>query len=292
MVIAVQRTIAELATLYKLEPLLRDVFVEGADDVTLIQWYLKNRVARSVSVVEVQSIEVPTSLVEKYELENGNRGRLLTLAFELEALLPTQSQQCFTAVYDKDRDSISGPTDAPENALPTDFSCLEMYLFDSNTIGKFVALVLMTPNFNASQAIDELGRVLVRLWAIKTANHLLRFEMSWISFHKLCSFDGGLIQFDETEFVKRYLMNNGRSDDAEQFSAKIEEILGVLTENPRNHIDGHHFYSLARLYLKHHAREDAALREKRAFERAITGCVELAALDSATLFQGLVARVG
>ena len=287
----VRRTISELGALYSLEPTLRDVFVEGADDCAFIKWYLKNRVKRLVSVVEIETIDVPASVVERYELDNGNRGRLLALSFEVSALLDPESRNCFTAVYDQDRDSIAGGTNAPDNALPTDFSCLEMYFFNTHTVGKFVALVLMNPDLTPTQAINALAPVLVRLWVIKAANHLLQYRMTWVSFRNLCSIDGNTIRFNETEFVRRYLMANGRLAHTEPFLAKIEEIDLMLSSDPRYHVDGHHFYVLAQWYFRHHASEDAAVRNQRAFERALTGCVELRTLDDSKLFQDILSRV-
>lgn len=287
----IRRTIAELGTLYSLEPTLRDIFVEGPDDLAILKWYVKKRLNRSVSVLEIASVDVSASVVEKHELENGNRGRLLALALEMDGQLSPESDRCFTAVYDQDRDSIGDSMHAPKNALPTDFSCIEMYLLNTDTIEKFAALVLMNSDLDANHTINALGKVLVRLWVIKAANHMLHYGMTWIAFDKCCSIDGIAIRFDEEEFVQRYLMANGRLDNAGQFSAMVEKIDLKLSVDHRNHADGHHFYELARWYFRNHAKENAAVREQRAFERALTGCVDIQMLDQFSLFQKLLLRV-
>lgn len=287
----IRRTIAELGTLYTWEPQIRDVVVEGADDRAILKWYLDNRCDTAVTVLEINSIDVPNTLVAKYCFGNGNRGRVLTLACELATLLDDRSRYSCTIIYDRDRDTLPPTPAMPNNTICTDFSCIEMYLFNSTTIGKFISIVLMTPELDADHTLKTLATVLVRLWVIKAANHLLRFGMTWVSFENICQLDGSNIRFDEAEFIQRYLMRNARLDDADVFRAKVDDIGDSLADDPRYSIDGHHFYDLARWYFRQLANNVNALRDQRGFERAISGCVELDCLDQFSLFQQLRNRV-
>ncbi len=287
-----RRSIEELGTLYTLEPELRDIFVEGSDDGVLLKWYFRGRTQKPVSVQEIDSVNVPAELVIRHAFDVGNRGRVLTLATELTSILDDDAKFCCTVVYDGDFDTIQGIQELPPNAIRTDFSCIEMYLFNVDTIEKFASLVMMNPELDASLAISSLATVLVRLWVIKAANHLLGFGMTWISFDSLCSLEGTSIKFDEGQFIHRYLMNNGRLSDKAQFLEKVDEIGKNVSEDPRDNMDGHHFFALARWYFLQFARENSALKDRRGFERAITACVETGFLEKFPLFDKLLERVG
>ena len=48
-----KRKIGELITLYNLEPELRDVFVEGEDDVAMLRWYLNGKSLKNLSLIHI-----------------------------------------------------------------------------------------------------------------------------------------------------------------------------------------------------------------------------------------------
>lgn len=291
MAYAARRTIPELGALYDLEPEIRDVFVEGADDAAVLEWYLRHRSDRPVSVMEIGAIDVPSVLVEAYKLDVGNRGRLIALAEELDSQLCRCSRSCPTLVYDADSDRLFGSPSSVEMLIPTDFACLEMYLFNKPTVDKMISLVLKGRGVSADRALNALASVLVRLWIIKTANHMLGFSMSWMSFDGCCKLSGTSIAFDESTFIERYLMKNGRLKERDRFSGQMSKIEARLQADPRHQMNGHHFFILARSYFRHFAKEREVLVLKGAFERAFFGCLELGALDGHPLFQRLLGRV-
>lgn len=285
------KRIDEIAALYANEPELHDIYVEGSSDYSLLNWYFKNRCDKRVSIYEIDVIEVTPQLLEKHELDNGNRSRVLALAFELTELLKETPQDYFTVVYDKDFDVLEATPIKPKNAICTDYSCLEMYLFNADTINKFTSIGLRIKDFDAVQTIDSLAAVLVRLWVIKAANHILGYGMRWISFTKNCSLNGLKILFDEEEFVNKYLLSNGRMGDAIEFREKIEEINKKVDPDHRNNINGHHFFDLALWYFRKISNNRAVLHNLDSFEPAISGCVELSNLDQYQLFKALLNRV-
>lgn len=286
-----RRSIRELAALYELEPGIRDVFVEGSDDASVIGWYLRHRCTCDVCVVEIGAIDVPSSLIEACNVDVGNRGRVLALAEELNKQLRGDARKCPTLVCDADSDRVFGWNRAVEMLLATDFACLEMYLFNRATLDKMISLVMMGCDVSADQALKSLGRVLVRLWVIKTANHRLGLSMSWISFERCCQLSGTAIEFNESEFVKRYLTANSRHKEQDTFSREMREIESHLQDDPRHQMNGHHFFVLARWFFRHFAKEKKVLANDKAFERACFACLELDALDTQSLFQQLVNRI-
>ena len=286
-----RRTIAELCALYGLEPGIRDVFVEGASDAAVLRWYLRHRTSRAVSVIEVDAIDVPGSVVEAHSLDGGNRGRVLALANELDRQLSGSARSCPTLVHDADSDRLLGSLPAVEMLIPTDFTCLEMYLFNEATVDKFMSLVVLGCDVPASHVLGTLEGALVPLWVIKAANHMLRLSMSWVSFEACCNLIGTSIEFDEDEFVGRYLMSNGRLGERSRLSQGIRDVRSRLRDDRRHQIDGHHFLVLARWFFLKIAKNKKALVSLEVFERAFFGCLEVDMLARQPLFQQIVTRV-
>ncbi len=60
------RTLEELVTLYRLAPELRDIYVEGSNDRSFVEWLLGAQGLRHVVVKDIDCVEVPP--------ENRRRG--------------------------------------------------------------------------------------------------------------------------------------------------------------------------------------------------------------------------
>ena len=286
-----RRSIEELAALYQFEPSIRDVIVEGSDDAALIEWYLKNRCTNVFSIIEINAIDVPAQLFKIFNLADGNRGRIIALANYLDETLNGKSRDCVTLVIDSDYDRIVGKSWRFEFLLTTDFTCFEMYLFSDGILDKLMSVVLGGATISAANALRTTASVLQRLWVYKVANHLLGLSMSWLSFTKNCKIVGDSIEFNDEDFIIRYLIANGKKRDKQKFRAKCEELTGKLAEDPRHGIDGHHLMELLRWYLRKHVRDTKPLKDLRAFERAYYGCLELSMLDQYTLFKTIASRI-
>jgi len=285
------RTIDELVALYELEPDIRDLFVEGADDRAVFRWYLSHRCASVVSVQEIDGIEIPASILDRYGVDVGSRGRLLALAEELNVVLRGPARDCVTLVFDSDFDRLQGSARHNEMLLATDYSCLEMYLFNEESLEKMLSLVLHC-DLHAKRVLESLGRVLVRLTLIKAANHLLGWGMEWMPFEGQCAVVGDSIEFDEGEFIRRYLIKNHQWDRRVEFDERVQQLEFTIEGDSRHYMNGHHFMDLARWFLRpflHKAKKPLA--DKPAFERAFFGCLELQKLDADPLFQKLIRRL-
>lgn len=102
MATALKKSIEELVALYELEPTIRDVIVEGRDDVALVKWYLCQRTSKEFEVYDIDSIDVPTALVMHHRFHDGNVGRIRTLAIELDRALVEHARRCVKLVVDAD----------------------------------------------------------------------------------------------------------------------------------------------------------------------------------------------
>lgn len=286
-----RRTIEELAALYELEPEVRDVFVEGAADRAVVEWYLGNRASRQVSVVEIDDVDVPSDLVAEYGLEVGNRGRVVALAYEMESRLRGKAILGPTLLADADSDRVSQVEHACSVLVLTDFACLEMYLFNKRTIDKLLFLFTMGCRYSIDHVLRELERVLQRLFVIRLSNQTLRLSMKWISFGGVCRTNGCSIAFDEAEFIRRYLNRNAQISQLQRFHAEVANNTRRLTADPRHQMNGHDFLALLRWFVRPFVREQNPVRYQVPFERAVFACVELRDLDRQPAFQRLLERV-
>lgn len=110
-----RRRAKELLALYTLEPKLRDIFVEGNDDV----WIYKS-ICNKFHDVKFRPIGEIEILVE----QGGNRARVIKLAEFLQNNSLEQNARC---IIDRDNDSYIEESDI---LLVTDYSCLESYFYD------------------------------------------------------------------------------------------------------------------------------------------------------------------
>ena len=73
----VRRTIEELAARYELEPTLRDVYVEGAFDATVIGWVLREARCHNAAVYGIDTVNIPVAISSRYGLAEGSKGRIV-----------------------------------------------------------------------------------------------------------------------------------------------------------------------------------------------------------------------
>lgn len=286
-----RRSIEELATLYELEPELHDVFVEGKNDKVLYEWYLNRRNAINSSVFEIDCINIPPDIVQRHNLDSGNRGRVITLAYELDERLPDEAKTRITAIADSDNDYLLNITHQCQTLLLTDYSSLEMYLYNERVIGKFLSIVIMGAKDSAQSLIDKFTPILQKLFVIRLANKSLCWNMKWLSFERTCKILNGEIQFSENEFIRRYLLKNSRIKEYSFFLTELSKFSKNLKSEIRYQINGHDFFSLLRWYLLNSVRLKDPIKSEKGCERSIFACVELNDLDNEQMFKSLLNRM-
>jgi len=74
---------------------------------------------------------------------------------------------------------------------------VEMYLFNEALVRKFLTIVTMGCTCPVSSVLEELGKVLQRLFVMRLANQELGWNMAWLSCERTCKRKGNTIVFDE-----------------------------------------------------------------------------------------------
>src|SRR5260370_5415879 len=156
-----RRHVAEIIEGYRLEPSLRDIYVEGHSDATIVRWYVRTLGIRDVKVAEIDSIEFPTELATS--IVEGNRGRIMVLAQQVEAadLQPARAVLC---IADLDSTGFLGTAENRPYLALTDHPSIETYLFVPDVLDKFVKLVLGLENPSGNEMVTALEPALRQLF--------------------------------------------------------------------------------------------------------------------------------
>jgi len=292
-----RRQIAELAERYRVEPSLRDVYVEGSTDRHFLEWFLLDNQCDGAVVYEIQTVDVPRVVLERHGFERGNRGRLLALGYELAASLGENTNQV-TCVVDRDWDSILAPAAYSALTLLTDGSCLEAYLFNQECLRKLFGLCLRANWEVTSDFIGELSSVLRRLYCIRAANKDQGLGVQWIDFTRWCHLEGTSVQFGFEEFLSAYLVTAGGAALRRAFQVRVLELEKRCTGDYRLYLNGHDFVQLLAWFVS-----ASGLRYEKGrkgshqqyspdeLERMLLGCVESRVLAACPMCVSLLSRL-
>jgi hypothetical protein len=276
----------ELIALYSLEPDIKDIYVEGVSDKELFDWFLKCHGVNDINVYVVNAVDVPDDAISRYGLNTGsNRSRLLTLSAILsEDLQPTSRVAC---VVDRDNEDYL-PTGIANPFLEfTDYNSIELYLFNDSTMQKLVSLILGGFALSPADIIRDCIPVLEEIYLIRLSNEALAWGMEWLDFTKYIKIKR-TVEFARDDFVKAYLLKNGKWSKRTLFEKKLSDLRPSLLRDPRRRVRGHDMVDLLHCIVK-------TLKPKRrfgdatTFQGAMTGCLEATTLASEPLFSRLLA---
>ena len=155
-----RRRIEEWAVLYELEPTLRDVFVEGPSDRAFISTVLAHCGLDSVKVYEIDAVDVPSELLGRHGLRDGNRSRVIATAMELERTCTLVLTNRVCCVADADCEAGRTPEIRASLLLYTDYASMDLYAYSSTTLERYFQQVVLGMPFNADKVLEILEPVL------------------------------------------------------------------------------------------------------------------------------------
>jgi len=293
-----RRKLDELVARYELEPSLHDVYVEGLTDKSIIQWFLdeSNLDTKNCTVYEIDTVDIPTAQLFALGLNDSNRSRVIFLAFQLQRLFET-SLPHVVCIADRDFDDLIGSSSIEsELLLFTDYTSIEMYLFDSNIIEKFLRLAVRKDDLKAVNIIKNISPILEKMFLLRAANQSLSYGMKWLSLKALTSCfkisKSGQIEFDSNGFVDKYLQNNNRNSNKIAFLDKVNELRNKNISEIRNKIRGHDFIDIFCWYIEHDLpKNKKGFSEPEIVLGNLLCCLDVDYLMQEELFQELTRRV-
>ena len=233
-----RRTIEELTALYELEANRTDIYVEGSTDAYFFQWFLGHTSNGNVVVYDISTVEIPVDMIRQYNLDDNNRDRVIVLAFMLGTRLGEESLQV-TCIADRDFDLVLNQQRNCGLLLFTDYTCIEMYLFDEKCMDKFLNIYIRGFTYSPAYVLEQFSSTLQELFLIRLANKLLGLGLTWMTSERCCRLRDGEIIFDTGDFITRYLNKNNMLSKKEQFADAVESFRPKLSDNPRYQMNGH-----------------------------------------------------
>lgn len=236
-----RRTISELLARYELEPELKDVFVEGIFDQEVIMSYFRGANHIDRMAYEINSVEVPSELLMKHGLTEGNKQRVIALAREL-SILPTECS--YRCLVDKDLDHWFGTLEATPRLNWTEFSSIELNFFSDEILQAILVTTAKAKIVSWKKYNDSLIEILSGLYVLRLADRELSLSLDWLPITKCLSHKNNQIIFDFSRYIDRLLMKNKKNNLRGQFKTSVAEWTKKLSGDYRNHIRGHNFVEL------------------------------------------------
>jgi hypothetical protein len=285
-----RKKIEELIQRYRREPSIRDVFVEGRSDAAVLKKFINTQKLKDVAVYEISTVEIPASALAASAQPDAVRGRVIYLALEFEKSLPSTSNGV-SCVADRDYDLVLGRAYSSPFLLFVDYCCIEMYAFDASVMDNMLAAIAPAIAKNGEQVLKELEPTLRRLFLIRAANIALGFNMKWLqTVEDSCALKQGIVQFDEQDFMQRYLGKNARLADIRRFTEKVAEFETKTRGDARLFIRGHDFARLLSWYLREHSSKTSRLHKEEVVEQLMLAHLETSVLAKQKFFVDLVKR--
>jgi hypothetical protein len=280
--------LGELLALYRLEPTLRDVYVEGSRDVAFYSWYIDEH-GLSAQVFDVdERVTIDREVVAKVGQEINSRGRAIALAIYSQRALGIH-QSCVTVVVDSDMARVVGPMPIENSCLlMTDVPAVENYVLFSRPLTKLFKLSLGIDDLDGATVLSALIPVLQAIQAVRIL--LQGFRIGLVSgFVATCTFNQDHCQVDKRELINRSLTGITRAEwpgelgDLVDWAGEYFDLVVASGQTGR----GHDIVPLLFGYL----RSQGYGITKQPLEAALMSCLEASDLDDKLLFISLRSRI-
>ena len=235
-----RRSIEDIKTRYFVEPSLRDIYVEGDFDKRALNSWCEKKLEKNIVSYEIDSVDIPYEILEKYGLTEGNKQRVIALAKELEELQCDNYKCLVDKVLDHWFDAIE---DIPQ-LVWTDYSSLEMYFFSEQLIKVILVDISNSKIKNWPQFYVSFLNVLKQLYSIKLTDRSLGINGNWCDIKKSLSSPSDSLIFDYVSYINKNLISFGLKSRNGEFIRSFNEWLGKLDCDPRLCIRGHDFVEL------------------------------------------------
>ena len=286
-----RRTVNEILARYELEPLLRDVFVEGPSDRVLLELAFRSRKdCFGIRAYEVDTVDVPSELLEARSLGSSNKNRILALADELAGRSRGSLRGSVVCLADRDFDEILGTRRDYELVVYTSHLSLDGVLISRIVLDKLFSMVLLGFPQSAETFMGQLlpvleERVLQRLAATELGLCVTPPKLSRVS-----TFDGRRLSFEGATFVKRFLEKANAVHLKEEFKQSVERHRREICGRGSRHLHVEDYVEL----LHHCARsvKPRLIPEYSRFRRFLFGLVDAEMLAELPEIQEIASRLG
>ncbi|MEI9967625.1 MAG: hypothetical protein WDM87_02980 [Terracidiphilus sp.] len=283
----------DLVARFEAHPEFREVYVEGQDDIGLVQWFLEQNDLGDVVVYPIDSFDITEESATACGLSHldrtSNRTDVITLALHLQREVPVAAGHV-TCIADADLQHCFPETYDSKFLIFTDYTSMEMYAFRPELITKLLHIAAPNVRCSGEEVLTAMTHVLESLFAFRGANCRLKWGLSWIRFDKDLRFTGATIVFDEARFVQKYLNTKGRTRDLAAFQSEVANVRTSFGADHRLQIRGHDFTELLTIYLRKVAYRSFQDLTENQLRDNLFSQLQIADLASEPLFINLIQK--
>jgi hypothetical protein len=191
----------------------------------------------------------PHLLLERLLPHPSRRSEVITLAMELEGRRIAPGQ--VACIADADLEYLLPQKLKCLLLLLTDYASMELYAFSDEAVHGLLLMVAPKTSFTGTGLIRDFSGPLQFLFSVRAVNFNLQFGLAWIEgIEKFFNVQKGRVEFDEGEFMKRYLIDRLPKEEVEKFNVRLAEIQALLSSDVRCRIRGHDFIRILTWYLR------------------------------------------
>lgn len=280
------RRVDELIVAYKLEPSLKEIYVEGQRDKILIQDYTES-INPQIVVFTITNIDFEDIDNSRFNLsiEKNNRNRLILLAL-IFGELSFDFMTNIMLIVDSDFDFLLGKEHVSKYMYYTDYTSLDLYLFNPLFLDRYFKHVIRDLTCETTQLINQMIPVLKLLFCIRTTNQVLNLRLTWLNPKKLLKLSNCNLHFNNVEFIKRYLNKNKKLRLLDKFNCELNKIENLELRNVKQGIHKKDFYNLLIYIIKNNSRRWDTF-DREVLEGTLFFGLDLQYLDSCGLFKNI-----
>jgi hypothetical protein len=276
-----RKTIDELVCFYELEPSVRDIYVEGESDKCLLEWCLGTELPENGGLVLIGDVDIDDKSMPE-DFDRGNRDRVIFLIGELNKAVQFKN---YLGVIDRDFLRFTRGEPSIPNLVLTDFGCAELFLLNSDCLGKMNKLAFTGKVADIENLLDFINTGMTHLSAVcvleKRKNVSLQ-KLNDIARYLSCT--KKVVTFHSDKYFSAILdRNNLKSRESELYNSFKAIVTELSASEPRTFGNGHHFMQLVHHYLvklKIMSRQVPL----EATEAVIRSSMELADLKSSSIY--------
>jgi hypothetical protein len=265
---------------------LQEVFVEGSEDKYFYENFLRAKGLSHVSVLEINTVEVPTEDVMRIGQSDGNRGRVIALAQLLQDRVQIAEVVC---VADADFDHYNRTIHPYRLLLFTDGTSIDVYALNISVIDKLLHTLNGFPKTSVD-VVRELDELLKEAFLMRVAASGLAFEGKFPEKHSsFCQFRGGTTQFRKDDYASRAFAEVVDEGWQQKLREKMDERHQDMPDDPRKRVHGHDFRDTLAWYIRQHPPHGSL--NPATLSKLLPGLIDVAVLEQEPLFIELLRRL-
>jgi Protein of unknown function (DUF4435) len=208
-------TINELLARYDLEPELRDVFVEGSYDREILSQQLQAS-ASGCTFYEIDSVDVPATVLAAHGFTSGNKQRVIALSRELASLPASTRVLC---LVDRDLDHWFNNVENSARLRWSSFCSIECHFLSPETIHDVLITTSRARIVNFESFVSSFLSILRQLYALRLADRELGLNLKWVALRKYLASNSNTITLDLSKYTQAVLNASSATKSKTQFIA-------------------------------------------------------------------------